>query len=270
MLPKRDGTFHAYPQSIAVNETGPNNLATVVIALALVEERQPDGTFASIVDEGLDITGYFYLEKKDGSLNTRTVDDLKAALGWDGSDPFWLQETDLSEHPVQVVLGWDEYDGKNRIRVNWLNPYGSTGNGGDVVPADDEAKRRIGNRLGSKLRARSGGTPVKSPPAAGKPAMPAPPVEAPAPAPATAPPAAGPKPPAPTPQPPAEPVGEATMQDAWEVFTAACKDEWSQAQREQEWFRILTEIFPDRDLSDLTPAEWGQVKAEGPGKIIPF
>lgn len=35
-------------------------------------------------DEELEITGHFFLEKKDGSLNTSQIDPLKWAFGWDG------------------------------------------------------------------------------------------------------------------------------------------------------------------------------------------
>jgi len=114
MLPNREGLFHAYPVEIGVDETGPNKLTTAVIRFRLFEELK-DGQWQDCFDEGLEIVGYFYLECRDGSLNEITLDSLKNALGWDGRDVFWLQETHLAEHPVQVKLGFEQYNGKTRL-----------------------------------------------------------------------------------------------------------------------------------------------------------
>ncbi|MFW6062021.1 MAG: hypothetical protein ACOC93_04355, partial [Planctomycetota bacterium] len=122
MLPNREGLYHARPVEIGIDETGPSKLATCLIRFRLTEELQPDGEWADCSHEGFEITGYFYLERKDGSLNAMAVEALKAALGWDGRDVFWLQETDLSSHPVQVRLAFEEYGGKTRLKVQYLNP----------------------------------------------------------------------------------------------------------------------------------------------------
>lgn len=243
MLPTREGLFNAYPVEIGIDETGPNNLATCIIRFDLYEELQPDGQWADCAGENWEITGYFYLEKKDGSLNTLTLDALKAALGWDGRDPFWLQETDLSEHPVQVKLGFEEYGGKTRIKVQYLNPFGSTGGGG-VSKADDATRRTISNRLGSKLRAMAAPAPKTEP---APPAEPAAPVEQ-----------------------PRDPEA-ATMEEAWGEFCKHCPPpKWDQAAVEAEWFRIIAELFPGKQPDELTPAEWAAMRDQGPAQIIPF
>ena len=114
MIPNREGLFNAYPAEIGVDETGPNKLATCIIRFKLYQELQASGEWDDCAADNLEITGYFYLEKKDGALNTITVDSLKAALGWDGRDPFWLQTTDLSQHAVQLKLAFEEFNGKTR------------------------------------------------------------------------------------------------------------------------------------------------------------
>ena len=271
MLPTREGLFNAYPVEIGIDETGPNHLATCIIRFDLYEELQPDGQWADCADENWEITGYFYLEKKDGSLNTLTLDALKAALGWDGRDPFWLQETDLSEHPVQVKLGFEEYGGKTRIKVQYLNPFGSTGGGG-VSKADDATRRTISNRLGSKLRAMSG--PTQAP---AKPAKPAGPPKLPPAKPKAQPTPAAP-PPKPEPAPPATEPAEAphdpqaaTMEEAWGEFCKHCPPpKWDQAAVEGEWFRILAEFFPGKQPDELSPTEWAVMRDEGPTRIVPF
>ena len=88
MIPNREGLFHAYAVNIGVGETGPNKLATATILFALFEELQPGGEWADCSGENWDVTGYFYLEKKDGGANSITVDALRAAFNWDGRDAF--------------------------------------------------------------------------------------------------------------------------------------------------------------------------------------
>jgi len=269
MLPTREGLFNAYPVEIGIDETGPNHLATCIVRFQLYEELQPTGEWADCAAEQWEITGYFYMEKKDGSLNIITIDALKAALGWDGRDPFWLQETDLSDHPVQVKLGFEEYGGKTRIKVQFLNPFGSTGGGG-VTKADDATRRTIANRLGPKLRAMSGPTQAPAKPA-GPPKKPSAKPKAQPTPPPTAAPKAEPSPPAAEDaEAPRDPQA-ATLEEAWAEFCKHCPAEkWDQAAVEAEWFRILAELFPGKQPDELSAAEWAQMRDEGPARIIPF
>jgi hypothetical protein len=266
MMANRAGLFHAYLVEIGMDETGPNKLATCGIRFALFEELV-QGDWIDIHDEGLEITGYFYLEKRDGALNTVAIESLKAALGWDGRDPFWLQETDLAQQPVQVKLGYEEYQGQQRLKVLFLNPYGASPAGG-VRRGDDGARKSIGHRLGPKLRAAAGGTPANAPKPAGRPANAPEPAGRPAPPKAAA--ATAGKP-VPAPRQGSEP---ATMEQAWGAFVEQCpappEGKWDQAAIEKEWFRILAELFPGKQPEQLTPAEWGVMLAEGPGRIVPF
>ena len=259
MIPNREGLFNAFPVEVGVDETGPNKLATCIVKFKLYEELQASGEWDDCAADNFEITGYFYLEKKDGSLNSITIDALKAALGWDGRDPFWLQETDLSQHSVQLKLAFEEYNGKTRLKVQYLNPFGSTGTGG-VTKADGAAKTTIRNRLGSKLRALAGPAP--------KPTQPA--------APPNLPPA---KPKAPlAPAPPAEPEppavhDECDMQAAWDVFRTAYDGigpNGTPEDCEQQWFASIGNLFPGRQLNELMPQEWAKVAAEAPGMIVPF
>jgi hypothetical protein len=265
MLPNREGLFNAYPVDVGVDETGPNKLATCVVNFRLYEELQPSGEWSDCSAEGLEVTGYFYLEKKDGSLNTITIDSLKAALGWDGRDPFWLQEADLSQHAVQVKLAFEEYGGKTRLKVQFLNPLGSTGSR-LVTRADPPARKAITNRMGPKLRALAG----PAQPATPKPVSPP---KLPPTSPAEASAKAGkPKAPPTSPPPPEPaPVPEATMESAWEEFVRHCPPEkWDQESIEKEWFRIIAELFPGKQPDQLSPADWATMRDEGPGRIIPF
>ena len=244
MLPNREGRFKATILEHGVAETGPNRLATFVCKFALQEELAASEWIG--MEEELDITGYFYLEKKDGSVNSVTVDQLKSAFGWDGRDPLWLQDADFGALLVQVKLEFELYEGKTRLKVRYVDAENATPAG--VPKADDNTRRNLSTRLGSKLRALAGGTPVAAPKPAGKPAPPAAPKS--------------------TPKPP--PAKTATMQQAWEAFAKECPPAWGQPDIEKEWFRVLGELFPDTQLESLSLVQWASVIEQAPSKIIPI
>lgn len=257
MLPNREGYYNAWPLSVGVDETGPNKLATVTIQLRLFEElhRLDEGdVWTDIADEALEITGFFYLEKKDGSLNASAIESLKAAMGWDGRDPFWLQDADLSQKPVQVTLAFETYQGRDRIRVQWLNPYGREVQAGGVRRGNDDTRRTISTRLGSKLRANAGGTTQPAQKPAGRPTAP------PRPAPA----------PAPVKRPPVKKAEGATAEQAWEVFLKHCPPDLGEEQAQSEWFKLLAAVYPGRESDSLTGEEWAAVIVEAPNHAIPF
>jgi hypothetical protein len=246
MLPNREGRFKANILEHGVAETGPNKLATLVCRFQLAQELI-NGEWEP-VDEDFDITGYFYLEKRDGTLNTVTIDSLKSAFGWDGRDPFWLQDSDFDGHFVQVKLAFETYDNKTRLKVQYVDAENATPTG--VPQADDAARRSIGTRLGSKFRANAGGTPAPAPkPNTGS--RPTPPKPKPA---------ATPSAPQAAPAPAAQGL---TMQQVWEAFVKASPEGYSAEQVEDEWFRRLGEVFPDRQPEQLTPQEWARFAAEG-------
>jgi hypothetical protein len=255
MMANRDGLFHGFPLDIGVAETGPNNLATVTVLFGLCEEKQAND-WVNVAAEEMQITGYFYLETRDGQINEFTVKALREAFGWDGVDPFWFmdQAAGLAEKPVQLKLGWEEYEGKRRLKVQFLNPYGATGSPG-ITKADDTGRRAIANRLGSKLRAMSGGAQVKTPKPSGAPQMPKKP-------------AAGGPPPKQSPQ----AGGTATLEGAWETLARECQERGlNEEQTTRTWFDVLDKLFPGREAETLTPAECYRLKTDGPGLIvIPF
>jgi len=257
MLANREGLFHGYPVEIGLGQTKGNQLLQVVILYRLTEELV-GGQWMDVSAEGLQITGYHITEKRDHSLNDNTIEALKAALGWNGRDPFWLQDNAqaLSQHPVQVKLAFEEYDGRQNLKVAFLNPYGSRMGG--VPRGDDELRRGITNRLGAKFRALAGGTPANPPAPAGKPT-----------------PAAPTKPtPAPSAPPPAAPTAPATstMEQAWQAFVTeyTSKPGGSEQDMQQQWFSILAGLFPGKQPEQLGGSDWAVMLAQGPGRILPF
>ncbi|OQB85181.1 MAG: hypothetical protein BWX88_02020 [Planctomycetes bacterium ADurb.Bin126] len=277
MLPTSEGLYNAYPVEIGIADTGPNKLATCVIRFRLFEEQQSDGKWRACGDENLEIVGYFYLERKDGSLNPISFSMLKDSLNCSEQDVLRLQEVDLSNHPVQVKLGYHEHNGKTRLKVDFLNPHGSTGGIG-VAKGDEPTRKSISDRLAPQLRAEFGSAQV-APKASSKPSIAtatstAVPLKLP-----PAKPKAPPMSPPPSPQgpeqvqapaaPQADPKG-AMPEEAWDEFCRRCPPGWDQAAVEKEWYRIIADLFPAKQPEQLTPGDWAVMRDQGPGKIIPF
>lgn len=249
MLVNREGRFKARILESGVSETGNNHLTTFTARFGIEQELGGDRVWYDISAESLEITGYFYIEKRDGSLNTFTINALGESLGWDGRELFWLQDTDLSDRLVQITVALEEYDGKVRPKVKYINHEDAEPMQG-VQKADQSQRTAITNRLGSKLRANAGGAPR------------------PAPAPRTA------KPDAPQTKPPVQAAANtphtATADEAWTAFIEACPGSMSADAREREWFRILGEMFTGKIADQLSAAEWQTFIDDGPRQIVPF
>lgn len=266
MLPSRDGVFHGFITEKAVATTGKNNLVTFQAKYRLTEERVNGEWYALREDEPFEITGYHYLEKKDGTVNTNTVDQLKDAIGWDGADPFWLDDADLSGACVTLKIEREEWEGKVRPKVKWLSNENDTG-GGDIKRLDDAERRAIKNRIGAKFKAVAGGTAVKTaPPMTAAPTRPASPASSPKRA------AAPTRAKAPTPEPEtAVAVAEPPSADvAFAAFQEAFASDVDGKIIEREWFKRLGELFPSKGVDTLTPDDWAKFMEEGPKNVCPF
>jgi hypothetical protein len=236
---QNDGRFRGYAVNVGVAEHGENKILQWSAEMELREVWQ-NGQWEVI--EPATITAFQYLTKKDGSVNESTVKRLRAAFGWDGADPFWFHDHDVSSTLVQVTVKWDTYNGKSRLKVEWIDA-------GDAVPsivkkADDATRQRILAQFGPKFRAVSGGTSAM------------PPVP-----PRTAPPA---------PVAPAPVATSGTYEDAWAAFVAV--DKGAPSKQQDRWFALLKEQFPGRLVpQDVKPHEWGNLIANMAEVVaIPF
>jgi hypothetical protein len=228
----RAGTFKAAIAGVGVVEQGDNKLACAVVRYALIEEMVQDG-WADIRGEQMEITGWHYLETRDGGLNNFSIEALRQALGWDGRDIMWLQDADLSRVVVQVVLDFESYNGRDRLKVKYLNPEGYEGRSGELPKSDPTMRRTLQTRLGAKLRAMAGGTPAPAPRPTG-----------------------APKPPASRAAPAKKPTG-CTREEAWaELLSARPED------AEGFWPTLLQEAAPGKDEAAFTPEDWAKVRAK--------
>ena len=80
------------------------------------------------IDQQTSIVGRVCLVKKDGEVLQNNVRSMKEAFGWDGADPFWLADTDLSDREVEIVVEMEQgQDGQERPTVRWINAPGRGG-----------------------------------------------------------------------------------------------------------------------------------------------
>lgn len=280
----RDGTFLATIGTHVVAPKGKNNNVAFQAVFHVTDELLPDGTFADIRVESREIVGDFYITKDNGLVaNENAIKQCKDALGWDGIDPFWMEDSLPPDLVVKIVVEWDVPEPgskyKSKLQVKWLNNKDFEGSAGMSAPLDANARRAIMATLGPKLKAINGGRP------AAKPALPAKPPTS---TPATQSPPATPATPATTsPAAPAAPRGRgrppatrpampvaaptSTLEAAYEAFCKDIPEDVSGEYINEQWAKILTEMFPGKaGDSDITPAEWHKVLTEAPSKYVPF
>lgn len=213
------------------------------------------------IDEQTSIVGRVCLVKKDGEVIQNNLRSLKEAFGWDGTDPFWLADTDLSAREVEIVVEMEQgQDGQARPTVKWINAPGRGGGLGSIKPADRAA---VLGKYGMKFRALAGGTPMKA----------AATTAAPKPAPVSTPPASRP---APKPAPaaiPAVDVQGCTVQEAWEAFCQAAQGKFSEEALGELWWKAVEALAGGKTQERCTPEDWGVIRASAAtwlAKQLPF
>lgn len=215
-----DGTYNAEAKSAVIWESEKGALMV---------------TFDFDVEGGGNIKGQQCIVQKDGTISEISIRTLKECFGWAGQDPFDLENPDsLSGKKVELVLAWEEYNGKQRLGVKYINAPG----GGMPKPAD---RKSVLAKYGAKFRALSGGAPA-----------------APTKAPAAKTPPAPPKPPAP-PAPNKSAAPPSTMEDAWANCCAAHQGK-PEGELYELWNQATEKVKPGH-TNDLTPEQWGEVKA---------
>lgn len=222
--------------------------------------------------------------KGDGTVQQRSLDTLKKVFGWDGLDPFWLSDQDLSEIEFEIVGEHETYqpdptetdpepEARLVFKIKWLNAPGESA---QMPEAAD--RKTVLAKFGSKFRALAGGKAITPKPAGAKPTPAAKPepadqdgdnVDEPTPAPAKATPAkatpAKTSPPAASKTPPGKAKPKAaggqprtsTMDECWAKLQEVRPDLADEAALGEVWYRELGEQVPGKENPDVTIQEWG-------------
>jgi hypothetical protein len=187
-------------------------------------------------EENAMLKKYFVIFKADGSLNMDDYNLIREFSGWNGIDPYWIQDNAGAEWPVSVVVGMEPgYKDPTKLfpTIKWVNTVGGAG-----MPVSSD-RAAILAEFGSRLRALAGPQPVMNSRHT--------PVKAAAP---SAPPARVP-PPAPT-RPPPGGVNH-TQTSCWDALQSG-QPNASQAELEALWYSIVT-----GDQATMTSADWAKV-----------
>lgn len=243
----QEGRFKARPKSWVVEENPNTSTLQFVCSFGIISVLNGD-KWEDWQAHDLEKTGYFYLAKKDGSPNEACIRSLREALGWDGVDLEALQQNDWSQKVVQITVGYEQYNGEQRLKVRFINPESWAG--ASFKALDQPALKSLNAKWGAKLRAIA---PKGAHNASVAPKTPTP----------TPPPRPAPACPAPPPPTPAASPRDAAWACVLEIFDGD-KDLATGA-----WLPLLARIHPDKPESDFTAADWSAV-AERAGEVLPF
>ena len=104
------GTHPAVATDIQWGTAGQDNKKQIAVTFRILEGE----------DQGLNITWFGYFTAK---TYERTCEALRYC-GWRGNQ---LDDLGTLDQKVQIVVEHEEYEGKNRAKVAWVNAFGSGG-----------------------------------------------------------------------------------------------------------------------------------------------
>lgn len=237
-LPTETGTYIAAPAEWGVNESGDNKTPTFVCRFN-ISQFFTGGEWHDVSPEQYEITGYFYVFKKDGQPNNFTIKALKESLGWDGRSIAGLVDTDWSQTEVQIVIGREEYNGKTKIKVQFINPRDSVPGGGAVEKAAPEVIQSLDAKYGPLLRALNGTATATKPAPAKVPGQVVKPVA----------------------------VAEDARKEAWGTFLVKWNEHLNEhpedaAKKNEKWKECVSEEFGEKDQKTITGVEWKNFNAK--------
>ena len=198
------GDFRAYPIGWTVEETEKEGSKSVcvVILFGILQKWHADpegdgGSWSAEWPSGYASYARVYVVKRDGTLNTGAIENLKKCGIWDGDWSAFESAPEPTRCLIEIQAS--EWNGRTNYRPEWINPDGDAPQkrSAGLKPANPDVIAGLAARFGGATRAIGGQqvAAVAPPTPAGAPPPPPAPVAVPAAAPA--PPAAPPSQPAP-------------------------------------------------------------------------
>ncbi len=171
----REGTFRGVINSYWIRDAKEGK-ATAVAFIGDLQEYYNEETeqwedWRQYQYEG---EGALWIIKKDGSLNNNAIESLVANCDWDGDLTSISQKT-FNPTPCQFVVKSETYRDQVRYRIEFVNDFSASPNGGKYVVSDEKVNA-LKNQYGSQMRALAGQFKRNStkPAATSKPAAPPP------------------------------------------------------------------------------------------------
>lgn len=144
----REGIFKARPVAWKVKTFKDSQSVAIAIDFAVVGWLD-QGQWVDWTEYQVGVSGDWFVIKKDGTVNTDSVGQLSAAMGWVPSFKA-VGEGPPPERVVQVTVKKDTYKDRVTFKATWMNPE-------NFVPsssgADAETVAGLEARFGSLLRA---------------------------------------------------------------------------------------------------------------------
>jgi len=211
-----------------------------------------------------EITAYLVMFGSKGE--TANYGQVKTVFSWDGADFQVLAEADYSELIVQFRVAPDTYEGKTRLKVQWIDTVDATP-GSAVKKLDAKDLKALTAKYKNMMKV--GAKPVKAgakKPVAKKAAAPKSPgiitqkdkKEATAPVPAPVDPDVTPPPPPEAPDGMVE--GHCTKDEAWGEVTGLKMDSVDDEKLATTWLGAITTVAKTNDQEKVTDEQWFQIK----------
>lgn len=192
------------------------------------------------------------LGKADGTLMTKSIENLKRCFGWDGKDPFALEEIEAGANELEIVGEHEEYTPKSTdenpdpqpvlvFKIKWLNPP-SGGGAAMKEPLGADERKKVLTKWGSKFKAMAG-TPAAKPAAKSAPAVPAK--------------KAPPTPPSRGKAPAKAAARTSSQEEVWTLLKSANAEE-SDDTLAEKYYAAQDEVAPGAN-GELTAEQWGEV-----------
>ncbi len=131
----REGIFRADVVDIGFRPPKPGVMTRMVALKLLITEALVGNEWEDWRLHGFDAYGDVCIIKKDGTVHERGVETLRDALGWDGSAAS-IEDGTFMPWPCQITVANDEYEGKIRLKVKWINHYHASGGMKKATPED--------------------------------------------------------------------------------------------------------------------------------------
>ncbi|MDE2021240.1 MAG: hypothetical protein KGJ13_12970 [Patescibacteria group bacterium] len=197
-----------------------------------------------------------FLGKDGETIQTKSIDRMRLCFpDWTSVDVFEVESLDTSAVELDADCDHEEYEGKMKLVVKWLNPRG--GGMPQADPMEAGARKNLLNRLTSKLKAIGSGTGKKPAQAVSKPAA------------DDSNPELNPEPEMASDSPPPRNVAKpASRKTAGGVKRTATREEvwvaWKKKNPGKKDADIAAPYYDaadaiDADHDKLTPAQWGEV-----------
>lgn len=150
----RAGHFQAEIIDYGLKDAESGAVAVGLKVKLLAEWNQDAEQWDDWTQYDVDAIGDVYVVKKDGKLNEGQVKSLVQFAGWDGSLES-IAERSWQPTKCQVQIEADEYKGKTRFRVGFINEFGRKP-GPSINTVDNVKAKELQARHGAALRALTG------------------------------------------------------------------------------------------------------------------